>query len=170
MPHTETDRSGRIKAKPDLTVPNYPTFFVAKGWPGAGGGEEQQAAPGRRTGSHSTEALTAFAKTVARSGTEGKTDVPGFHYFDKGDMAVIGRASAVANIFGFHVSGPARQLIWLFHSLDVHRRGFKIACSFFVQWGFEYLTFSRGARLITGTAESDVDKQTKTAERAHSQT
>jgi NADH dehydrogenase FAD-containing subunit len=45
---------------------------------------------------------------------EGKRELPVFHYFNKGDMAVIGRAAAVANIFGFHISGLPAWLIWLF--------------------------------------------------------
>ena len=44
----------------------------------------------------------------------GSTDVRAFHYFDKGDIAVIGRASAVANVFGLHVWGYPAWLIWLF--------------------------------------------------------
>jgi NADH dehydrogenase len=79
---------------------------------------------------------------------KGKKDVP-FHYFDKGDMAVIGRASAVANIFGLHVWGLPAWLIWLFiHLLYIVE--FQNRVLVFIQWGFEYLTFSRGARLITG--------------------
>ena len=79
-----------------------------------------------------------------------KDSEPGpFHYFDKGDMAVIGRAAAVANIFGFHLSGLPAWLVWLFIHL-MYIVEFQSRILVFIQWGFEYLTFSRGARLITG--------------------
>ncbi len=69
-------------------------------------------------------------------------------------MAVIGRAAAVANIFGLHISGLPAWLIWLFVHL-IYIVEFQSRVLVFIQWGFEYLTFSRGARLITGTAATD---------------
>jgi len=69
-------------------------------------------------------------------------------------MAVIGRAAAVANIFGIHVSGLPAWLIWLFVHL-MYIVEFQSRIIVFIQWGFEYLTFSRGARLITGVAATD---------------
>src|SRR6266567_2941605 len=69
-------------------------------------------------------------------------------------MAVIGRAAAVANIFGIHVSGLPAWLIWLFVHL-IYIVEFQSRVLVFIQWGFEYLTFSRGARLITGIAATD---------------
>src|SRR5262249_48075344 len=75
-------------------------------------------------------------------------------YFNKGDMAVIGRAAAVANIFGFRVSGLLAWLIWLFVHL-IYIVEFQSRVVVFIQWGFEYLTFSRGARLITGVDVED---------------
>jgi NADH dehydrogenase len=66
----------------------------------------------------------------------------------------------VANIFGFHVSGLAAWLIWLFIHL-MYIVEFQNRVIVFVQWGFEYLTFSRGARLITGALQSDVDRTVK---------
>jgi NADH dehydrogenase len=69
-------------------------------------------------------------------------------------MAVIGRAAAVANIFGFHLAGLFAWLTWLFIHL-IYIVEFQSRVLVFVQWGFEYLTFSRGARLITGIAATD---------------
>jgi NADH dehydrogenase len=69
-------------------------------------------------------------------------------------MAVIGRAAAVANIFGVHISGLLAWLVWLFIHL-MYIVEFQSRVLVFVQWGFEYLTFSRGARLITGSAVDD---------------
>lgn len=146
----ETDRSGRIKVNGDLTVPGYPDIFVVgdlalsvdeKGKPLPG--VAQVAIQG---GAYAAKAIQARLK--------GKKDLPAFRYFDKGDMAVIGRAAAVANIFGFHVSGLLAWLIWLLVHL-MYIVEFQSRILVFVQWGFEYLTFSRGARLITGVAATD---------------
>jgi len=77
---------------------------------------------------------------------------PPFRYFDKGDLAVIGRAAAVANIFGVHVTGLLAWLVWLFIHL-MYIVEFQSRVLVFIQWGFQYLTFNRGARLITGSPE-----------------
>lgn len=149
----ETDRSGRIKVQPDLTIPNYPDIFIIgdlacsieKGKPLPG--VAQVAMQGG-----------AYAAKVIRARVAGKSELPPFHYFNKGDMAVIGRAAAVADIFGFHVSGLPAWLIWLFVHL-IYIVEFQSRVLVFIQWGFEYLTFSRGARLITGEAATDyIDK------------
>lgn len=146
----ETDRSGRIKVRPDLTIPNCPDIFIIgdlahavdeKGKPLAG--VAQVAMQGG-----------AYAAKSIRARVEGKKSLRPFHYFNKGDMAVIGRAAAVANIFGVHISGWPAWLIWLFVHL-MYIVEFQSRVLVFVQWGFEYLTFSRGARLITGTAATD---------------
>ena len=68
---------------------------------------------------------------------------------------MIGRAAAVANIFGFHVSGWPAWILWLFIHL-MYLVQFQSRILVFIQWGFQYLTFSRGARLITGKADSDL--------------
>ena len=72
-----------------------------------------------------------------------------FRYFDKGSLAVIGRASAVAEIRGLHLSGVLAWLTWLFvHLLYIVEFSNRVLV--FVQWGFLYLTYNQGARLITG--------------------
>src|SRR5438874_2487347 len=96
----------------------------------------------------------AYAATTIRARVKGKQPLRPFHYFNKGDMAVIGRAAAVANIFGVHISGWPAWLIWLFIHL-MYIVEFQSRVLVFIQWGFEYVTFSRGARLITGTAATD---------------
>jgi NADH dehydrogenase len=156
--HAETDRSGRIKVKPDLTVPNYPNIFIT-GDLAFSEGKNGKPLPG--VAQVAIQGGAYAAKTI-RKRLEGRKDIPAFRYFDKGDMAVIGRASAVANIFGLHVSGLPAWLIWLFVHL-MYIVEFQNRVLVFVQWGFEYLTFSRGARLITGTAETDVDKPARAA-------
>jgi NADH dehydrogenase len=146
----ETDRSGRITVQPNLTVPNYPDIFILGDLAHAVD-EKGQPLPGV-----AQVAIQggAYAARVIRARLEGKPELPAFHYFNKGDMAVIGRAAAVANIFGIHVSGLLAWLMWLFIHL-IYIVEFQSRVQVFIQWGFEYLTFSRGARLITGAAATD---------------
>jgi NADH:quinone reductase (non-electrogenic) len=147
--NAETDRSGRIKVNPDLTVPNFPDIFItgdlahvlnADGSPVPG-----VAQPAIQEGHYAGKVILARLQNKPAPGP--------FRYFNKGDMAVIGRAAAVANIFGYHISGLPAWLIWLFIHL-MYIVQFQSRILVFIQWGFLYLTFSRGARLITG-APSD---------------
>jgi NADH dehydrogenase len=146
----ETDRSGRIKVNRDLTIPNYPDIFVI-GDLAHPIDEEGKPLPGV-----AQVAIQggAYAAKAIRARIAGKKELPPFHYFNKGDMAVIGRAAAVANIFGLHFSGLPAWLIWLFVHL-IYIVQFQSRILVFIQWGFEYLTFSRGARLITGDTATD---------------
>jgi len=141
----QTDRIGRIPVTPQLTIPNFPNIFVvgdlalandknAKPLPGVA----QVAMQGG-----------AYAAKVIRARVGKKPEPPPFHYFNKGDMAVIGRAAAVANIFGLHLSGLLAWLVWLFIHL-IYIVEFQSRVMVFIQWGIQFVTFSRGARLITG--------------------
>jgi NADH dehydrogenase len=144
----ETEKTGHIKVAPDLTIPKYPEIFVVgdlafitdeKGKPLPG--VAQVAMQG---GAHA-------AKTIGRRARGDTGAVAPFHYFNKGDLAVIGRAAAVANIFGVHLSGLIAWLVWLFvHLLYIVEFQSRLLVA--VEWGFLYLTFNRGARLITGKA------------------
>jgi NADH dehydrogenase len=147
--NAETDRNGRLKVNPDLTVPNHPEIFVlgdlaisydAKGNPLPG--VAQVAIQGGK-----------YAGKLIQARLAGRT-LPPFKYFDKGDMAVIGRAAAVANIFGVHVSGFIAWCLWVFIHL-IYIVEFQSRIIVLIQWGFLYLSFSRSARLITGEPASD---------------
>jgi NADH:ubiquinone reductase (H+-translocating) len=143
--HAETDRIGRILVTPQLTLPNHPDIFVVGDLALATG------ANGKPLPGVAQVAMQggAYAAKVIRARVEKEPEPGPFRYFDKGDMAVIGRAAAVANIFGFHLSGLPAWLVWLFIHL-MYIVEFQSRILVFIQWGFEYLTFSRGARLITG--------------------
>ena len=150
--NAETDRGGRIKVNPDLTVPNYADIYVVgdlalvlgptgKPLPGVAQVAMQQG--------------TYAAQAIVRK-LQGTTEITPFKYFDKGDMAVIGRWTAVANIFGVHVSGFAAWLVWAFIHL-MYLVQFQSRILVFIQWALQDLTFNRGARLITGPAATDFD-------------
>jgi NADH dehydrogenase len=160
--NAETDRGGRIKVDPDLTIPGYRDIYVvgdlalaldAKGKPLPG--VAQVAMQG---GAYA-------AKAILRKLGAGKP-LPPFRYFDKGQLAVIGRAAAVADIFGLHLSGLIAWLVWVFVHLMYlvqHRSRLTV----FFDWAIEYLTFSRGARLITGRLASDFDFTKENAAEEH---
>jgi NADH dehydrogenase len=142
--NAETDHPGRFKVNPDLTLPSHPEIFVlgdlalsndAKGNPLPG--VAQVAIQGGR-----------YAGKLIKARLAGRS-LPPFKYFNKGDMAVIGRAAAVASIFGIHVSGFIAWFIWLFIHL-MYIVEFQNRIIVFIQWGFLYLSFNRSARLITG--------------------
>ena len=147
--NAETDRNGRVKVNPDLTVPGFPNIFIV-GDLALSLGENGKPLPG--VAQVAIQGGAYAAKTI-RARLQGKASNP-FHYFNKGDMAVIGRAAAVANIFGFQLAGLFAWLTWLFVHL-MYIVEFQSRVLVFVQWGLEYLTFSRGARLITGVAATD---------------
>jgi NADH dehydrogenase len=145
-----TARAGHILVNPDLTVPGFPNIYVV-GDLAAAKNPDGRALPGvaqvaMQGGAYAAKAIAARL--------HGPKELAPFHYFDKGDLAVIGRGRAVANIFGFHLSGLIAWLVWLFIHL-MYLVQFQNRILVFVQWGMEYMTFSRGARLITGEAAKD---------------
>jgi NADH dehydrogenase len=95
------------------------------------------------------------AKAILRR-VKGQSEPPPFRYFDKGTLAVIGRASAVANTFGMHLSGFMAWLVWVSIHL-MYLVTFQSRLQVFVQWAIQDITFNRGARLITGIAPTDFD-------------
>jgi len=155
----ETDKLGRIPVNPDLTVANYPDIYVIG----------DQALVRREDGSQ----LAGVAQVAMQEGAyvahaiacrvEGAKKVPPFRYQDRGDMAVIGRAAAVGNLFGrIHVWGWPAWLVWLFIHL-MYLVQFSSRLQVFLQWGIQYVTFSRGARLITGASAMDLEHCIETA-------
>ena len=86
----------------------------------------------------------------ANRGTSGPRRA--FHYWDKGSLATIGRAAAVAQFGKIQISGFLAWLSWLFvHILFLI--GFRNRVLVFIQWAWSYVTYERGARLITGSTD-----------------
>jgi NADH:quinone reductase (non-electrogenic) len=138
------DRAGRVLVAPDLSIPGHPDVFVigdlaalkdknGKWLPGLAPVAMQQG--------------TFVAKNIQRE-TRGESRQD-FHYFDKGTLATIGRAAGVAEIRKIHISGYMAWLAWLFVHI-FFLIGFRNRILVLVQWTWSYLTFERGARLITG--------------------
>jgi NADH dehydrogenase len=142
----ELGRTGRIPVNPDLTVPGYENIFLA-GDLALTHGADSAPLPGvcqvaMQQGVYAARVIVARLK--------GRRPPKPFQYFNKGEMAVIGRGAAVANIFGVRLSGFLAWFIWLFIHL-MYLVNFQSRVLVFIQWGFQYLTFSRAQRLITGT-------------------
>jgi len=90
------------------------------------------------------------ARTIRRD-LEGRAREP-FRYFDKGNLATIGRAAAVAEIAGLRLSGLVAWLVWVFVHI-LYLIGFRNRLLVLIQWAWAYLTYQRGIRLITGQPE-----------------
>jgi NADH dehydrogenase len=149
------DRGGRVVVGPDLSLPGYPEIFVigdlahctdrqGRPLPGVAQVAMQQG---------SYVARLIGQRVIAGQISGGAGSEP-FRYRDRGDLAVIGRAAAVARIGGLHLSGFLAWLIWLFIHL-MYIVEFSNRLLVFIHWGFLYLTFNRGARLITGAEGSE---------------
>lgn len=142
-----TDRAGRVLVDADLTIPGYPNVFVIG----------DLASVKQKNGSLVPGVAPAaiqmgeFAAETVLSDLKGKPRKD-FEYWDKGSLATIGRAAAVANLGRIHLSGFLAWLSWLF----VHvffLIGFKNRVLVLLEWAWSYFTFQRGARLITGNSD-----------------
>ncbi len=145
----EQDRAGRVKVRPDCSVPGHPEVFAIGDLmslvdtngvtvPGVAQGAMQ-------TGAH-------VAKIISRE-LRGEKFAPqgraAFAYFNKGTMATIGRSAAVAEIGKVHFSGFPAWIAWLgVHLLFLV--SFRSKLSVLFQWTYSYFTYKRGARVITG--------------------
>jgi NADH dehydrogenase len=142
----ELDRAGRVLVNPDLTVPGHPEIFVI------GDMASLQDARGRSLPGVAQVAMQqgAWAAANILRAIEGKPTRP-FRYRDFGNMATIGRNSAVADIRGLRLTGFVAWLAWaVVHILNLI--GFRNRVLVGLQWLWSYLTLQRGARLITRAA------------------
>jgi NADH dehydrogenase len=158
----ETDHGGRIKVGPDLTIANFPDIYIigdlalsidSKGKPLPG--VAQVAMQG---GAYAAKAIVRKVK--------GQPNQKPFKYFDKGSLAVIGRAAAVADVFGVHLWGLPAWMVWAFIHL-AYIEEFQSRILVFIQWAIQDITFSRGARLITGVAPTDFNFNQEMARQGH---
>jgi NADH:ubiquinone reductase (H+-translocating) len=138
------DKAGRVVVQPDLTLPGHPEIFVIgdlanfshqgrKPLPGV-------AQPAIQQGHYVARVI---AKRLKGEGTKP------FHYLDKGNLAVIGRGAAVADLNWLRLAGLPAWLIWIFiHLLYIVQ--FQNRLLILLQWGWLYVSYDRSARLITG--------------------
>jgi len=146
-----SDRAGRVKVEPDLSVPGHPDIFVigdATAAVDADGKPLPGVAPvAKQQGQYVAKLLTARVHGKAQ---------PPFRYRDFGSLATIGRKRAVAQIAGFKVSGFPAWLLWsLAHIYFLI--GFRNRLAVALHWLWNYITFQRGTRLITGISGSRIE-------------
>jgi NADH:ubiquinone reductase (H+-translocating) len=152
----ETDRRGCVLVDSHLNPPGHPEIFICGDLAHVEENGRQipgVAQPAMQMGRYAAKRI---GRLVAASlGSDGSGRDEPFHYFDKGDMATIGRKAAVANIqwpFKGHWSGFPAWVTWLVVHI-FFLIGFRNRLAVFRQWAWTYLTFSDGARLITGSQE-----------------
>ncbi len=139
----ELDRSGRVIVNPDLTLPNYPDIFVI-GDLAHFAHQTGQPLPGV---AQVAMQMGAYVAQRLKKG-EPAGQRPAFHYTDKGNLAVIGRNAAVADLGWLKLSGYLAWLIWVFiHITYLIEFDNKVKVLF--EWFQDYLFRKRGARLIT---------------------
>ena len=142
------DRAGRVTVEPDLTIPAHPEIFVVG----------DLALYLHQTG----QPLPGVAQVAIQQGRSAARNIlrdvrrqprKPFHYRDKGNMAVIGRSAAVAELAGLEVSGWLAWLMWCFIHI-LYLVGFRRRLVVLIDWAWAYLRNERSARLITG----DIDR------------
>jgi NADH dehydrogenase len=138
------DRAGRVLVNPDLSLPGHPEVFVL-GDLAALKDENGKWLPGVAPVAMQEGRATAHNIAAELHGEPRKN----FHYFNKGSLATIGRAAAVADFGKLHISGFLAWLAWLFIHV-FFLIGFRNRIMVMIQWAWSYFTHERGARLITG--------------------
>jgi NADH dehydrogenase len=142
------DRAGRVLVEPDLSVPDHPEIFVI--------GDlavfvHQTGTPLPGVAPVAIQQARHVARTIVAAGN-GKPREP-FRYRDRGNLATIGRAAAVAEIGRVRIAGVFAWLAWLFVHI-FFLIGFRNRVIVVFEWAWAYVTSQRGARLITG----DIDR------------
>jgi NADH dehydrogenase len=145
----QVDKAGRVIVNEDLTIPGHPEVQVigdlanfshdgGKPLPGVSPVAMQQ---GRQA-----------ARNILAMMDDRKPER--FHYWDKGSMATIGRNRAVADLHWFHFGGLLAWLAWLFVHI-IFLVGFRNRIAVLIQWAWAYVTFNKGARLITRNFQAE---------------
>jgi NADH:ubiquinone reductase (H+-translocating) len=149
------DRAGRVSVQADLSIPGHPEVFVI-GDLVAAKDENGKPLPGVapvaiQQGKYVAKVIRKEVERPDRYRNYGSVNTRSpFHYWDKGSLATIGRAAAVAQFGKIHISGYLAWLSWLFVHI-FFLIGFRNRLLVFIQWAWSYVTYERGARLITGS-------------------
>lgn len=136
-------RQGRVIVEPDCSIPGHPEVLVLgdAAWHETEAGVTPATCPGAiQMGQHAARAIRAAVADKPR---------PVFRYRDKGQLAVIGRGRAVADIGRLHFSGYFAWLFWALLHI-AYLIGFRNRVLVMIQYAWSYITFGHGARLITG--------------------
>ena len=147
----ELDRAGRVIVGPDLTLPGHPEVFAIGDMVSVTGAD---GSPERLPGVAPVAMQQGrYAANAVLARLDGRAEGT-FHYRDKGNLATIGRAAAVADLHLVRLSGFPAWLTWLLVHLW-YLVGFENRLLVFIRWSFSFFTHDRGARLITSFAEAE---------------
>ncbi len=152
-----TDRAGRVMVNQDLSVPGHPEIFCA-GDIAATTTPSGTPVPAVAPAANQMGALVGRNIAARLAGRDGKP----FRYLNKGDLATVGRHKAVAVIAGQQLHGMLAWLTWLFVHI-LYLVGVRNRLTVVVQWAYQYFTFQRGVRLITGATVHRLLKASKAA-------
>ena len=151
------DKAGRVNVNPDLSVPGYPNVFVIGDLANVTDPQTKQPVPGLAPAAMQ---MGQFVGKILRQTVTANLkpeDRPRFEYWDKGTMATIGKAKAVADIRGWKFSGFIAWCMWSgIHLLFLI--GFRSKLIVLVNWLWNYIFDSKGARLITGDFKPRITK------------
>lgn len=159
------DRAGRVEVEPDLSIPGHPEVFVVGDLAAvkrASGALVPGVAPA------ANQEGTWAAKNVLR--TIRNQERKAFRYFNKGDLATIGRHRAIADFGVVDFTGVPAWLLWLFVHI-MYLVGFRNRVTVLIQWAWAYFAYQRGSRLIVGKSlwgEADPREEKAIAPPAHS--
>ena len=142
---TETDRAGRVKVLEDLTIPDHSNVFVIGDT--ASLAQNGKPLPGvapvaMQEGRYVASVIVQLVSGKARS------DIARFHYFNKGNLATVGRSYGIIDLGRIRVAGFIAWMLWLVIHI-FYLIGFRNRFLVMFQWAWAYLTYQRGARLIT---------------------
>jgi NADH:quinone reductase (non-electrogenic) len=139
----EVDRAGRVLVEQDLTVPGHPEIFVI-------GDTASLTEAGKLLPGVAPVAMQEgrYVARVIRNRLAGRKEWPPFHYHNKGNLATVGRAFAIVDLGFIKLSGFFAWLTWLVVHI-FYLIGFRNRLLVMIQWAWAYLTYQRGARLIT---------------------
>jgi NADH dehydrogenase len=152
------DRAGRVKVEADLTIPDHPEVFVIGDL--ASLEQDGQLVPGLAAAA--VQEGPHAARNIVRA--IGGQPLEPFRYVDKGILATIGRAAAVASFGRVKLSGLVAWLVWLFVHIFL-LIGFRNRFLVMFSWAWTYFTYDRGARLITGDVKPVVAGRREDAKR-----
>lgn len=149
----ETDRAGRVKVRSDLTLPGYDNVFVigdtascvqdGKPLPGV--------APVAMQQGH-------YVAGAVKQRVAGRQEVAPFHYRNKGNLATVGRSFGLADLGWLRLTGFLGWMLWLGVHI-IYLIGFRNRSVVLFQWAWAYITYQRGARLITDVAHASSTKE-----------
>jgi NADH dehydrogenase len=153
----ESDRAGRVRIQNDLSVPGRPEIFVV----GDTASLDQDGHPLPGVAQVAMQQGRYAGRLIARH-IAGKPAPRPFRYFDKGNMAIVGKGFAVLQSGKVHTSGFLAWLVWAAVHLQFLAQS-SLRVSVFLQWAWTYLTGQRGSRLIVNHHASEAVKPAEAA-------